>query len=48
MRLEGYWGEFEAPYVSAILICEVLGLRKPVEFLIDIGASRTTSWTAMQ
>ena len=42
MRLEGYWGEFEAPYVSAVLICEVLGLKKPVEFLIDTGASRTT------
>ena len=42
MRLEGYWGEFEAPYVSAILICGVLDLRKPVEFLIDTGASRTT------
>ena len=42
MRLEGYWGEFEAPYVSAILICGVLEIRKPVEFLIDTGASRTT------
>jgi len=42
MRIAGYWGEFEAPYVSAVLICEVLDLRRPVEFLIDTGASRTT------
>ncbi len=42
MKIAGYWGEFEAPYVSAVLICEILDLRKPVEFLIDTGASRTT------
>lgn len=42
MRIKGSWGEFEAPYVIAFLISDDLNIRKPVEFLIDTGASRTT------
>lgn len=42
MRIKGSWGEFEAPYVIAFLISDELGIRKPIEFLIDTGASRTT------
>jgi len=42
VRIFGHWGEFDAPYVVAILVCEKLNLRKLVDFLIDTGASRTT------
>jgi hypothetical protein len=35
-------GIFEAAYLVAVLDCKVLGVRDTVEFLVDIGASRTT------
>lgn len=42
MKIEGVWGEFDAPYVRALLICPELNLREHIEFLIDSGAGRTT------
>lgn len=42
MRIVGRWGAFDAPYVNALLICEPFNIRRPIEFLIDTGASRTT------
>ena len=42
MKIKGVWGEFDAPYVRALFICEGLNLKEHIEFLIDSGASRTT------
>lgn len=42
MRISGHWGKFDAPYVTGILISEDFGIRQPVMFLLDTGASRTT------
>ena len=35
-------GIFEAAYVAAVLVSEVLGMRETIEFLVDAEASRTT------
>lgn len=36
MRIEGSWGEFEAPYVIAFLISNNPGIRKPIEFFDNL------------
>jgi len=41
MRIRGEWGAHEAPYVRAVLICPSLGIRSPLTFLVDSGATRT-------
>lgn len=42
MIIKGTWGEFEAPYLIALFICDEQSIKKPIEFLIDTGASKTT------
>lgn len=42
MIIQGEWGWRDAPFVEAVLICPSLNLKKPILFLIDTGASRTT------
>ena len=41
MRIRGYWGEFESPFLQARLISPSLNVNKRLDFLVDTGASRT-------
>lgn len=41
MRIRGFWGEHDAPYLKARLICPSLKLNRILTFLLDTGASRT-------
>ena len=41
MRIRGYWGEHDAPYLKARLIAPSLKINQILTFLIDTGASKT-------
>lgn len=41
MRIQGYWGRFEAPHVKARFVCKKFGIDEVVAFMIDLGASAT-------
>jgi len=41
MWIRGYWGELDAPMVLAFLVCEKLGIRSTIKFLVDTGSSKT-------
>jgi len=41
MRIQGYFGQFDAPYVKARIICKRLGIDDTIVFLVDLGASVT-------
>lgn len=40
MRIEGIWGA-DAPFLRAFLICEKLGIKDYIIFLVDTGATST-------
>lgn len=42
MRIRGYWGEHDAPYLRVRVICSSPKINQNLAFLIDSGASRTT------
>jgi hypothetical protein len=41
MKIRGYWGQFDAPYVRVRFICTRFGINGTIHFLIDLGASST-------
>jgi predicted aspartyl protease len=41
MRIQGYFGQFDAPYVKARIICKQLGIDEVIIFLVDLGAAVT-------
>lgn len=41
MRIRGYWGEYESPFLQARLISPSLKVNKRLDFLVDTGAART-------
>jgi hypothetical protein len=41
MRIQGYFGQFDAPYVEARIICKQLGIDDAIILLVDLGASVT-------
>lgn len=41
MKIFGYWGRFDAPYVEARVVCKKFGIDSKIRFLIDLGASST-------
>jgi hypothetical protein len=41
MKIFGYWGRFDAPYVKVRFVCKRFGIDRKIRFLIDLGASST-------
>ncbi len=41
MRLKGYWGEYDAPFIHAEVLCENFNIKGSVEFLVDTDSSKT-------
>jgi len=41
VKIRGYWGELDAPVILAELVCEKLGIKSLIEFLVDTGSSKT-------
>jgi hypothetical protein len=41
MKIFGYWGRFDAPYVEVRFVCRRFGIDGKILFLIDLGASST-------
>ncbi len=39
MKIKGFFGNFDAPYIRAELICESLNIKEHIDFLVDTGAS---------
>jgi len=36
MKIFGYWGRFDAPYVEVRVVCKKFGIDRKIRFLIDI------------
>ena len=43
MRIVGGWGLFEAAYVRGLVICDALGIKGDVRFLVEVVLA--ASWT---
>ncbi|MCI0698059.1 retroviral-like aspartic protease family protein [candidate division KSB1 bacterium] len=41
MKIRGYWGRFDAPFVKAQFACKKFGINEIVDFMVDLGASCT-------
>jgi len=41
MKIFGYWGRFDAPYVKVRFVCKKFGIDGKIIFLIDLGSSST-------
>jgi hypothetical protein len=41
MKIRGYWGRFDAPFVKARFACKKFGINDVVNFMVDLGASST-------
>ena len=41
MKIRGFFGSFDAPYIRATLVCEKLDMEFEIKFLVDTGAYNT-------
>ena len=39
MKIKGFFGNIDVPYIRAELICECLNIKEHIDFLLDTGAS---------